>query len=337
MFSRSFLACSRFFFSSEAARSLAISERFSSSAVCFSASSNDFASASALFLSSRSILLHAPEGLRPVEALVGQVLDELVELLQRRLHLRALLALAQLLRRLLEQLDVVRGHLHRVDGGRMRRRGRRLHGHVEERDRGDARGGRGGAQEVARERDGGGVARVEALGVRAGVVDGDLHERGPLLRRLERERVGEPALEAVVLVEGDGARAGREAAKHREGHGGDDHRRRAREDLPGVPVRERGGQDLADGERPGGDGERDRQRRGQDAEGPREPQAKLDHGGRPPDVPKLLSAEIAHVSCRSCAATRTARSAPARDIVPADGWRARKFLARGPGERTQAR
>ena len=88
------------------------------------ASSSAFASASAPLQQLALELLHPPEGLGPVEALVGDVLDELVELVDGRLHLRALVLLLQLLRRVAEELDVVGRHRQRVDLLLLRRRRR---------------------------------------------------------------------------------------------------------------------------------------------------------------------------------------------------------------------
>ncbi len=78
---------------------------------------------------------------------------------------------------------------------------------------------------------------------------------------------------------------------------------------------------------PAADGQRERQRRREDAEAPREPQSQLHQGGRAPDLPKLLCAEIAHVRCGSPAGAADRGGPPrARVIVPADGPGARKFL-----------
>jgi hypothetical protein len=143
--------------------------------------------------------LHAAEGFGPVEALVGDVVDELVELLDGGLRIVALIFLLQLLEKVLHVLEIVGGHLHRVDGGRVGHRD--VVANLEQEDDHEKPSETHRRSQRSRHRQTDGGARLRLRHGLHRVLDGGVHEGCALGRRAKREGAGEAIVKPVEPVE----------------------------------------------------------------------------------------------------------------------------------------
>ena len=101
--------------------------------------------------------LHPPKGLGSIETPARDVVDEPVELVDRRLGLVARVLLLHLLEKVFDVVEIVRGHLDGIDGLRVGER--RVPAHLEEQDGDERRGEGGGRRAGARPDDGDGEPR----------------------------------------------------------------------------------------------------------------------------------------------------------------------------------
>ncbi len=166
--------------------------------------------------------LHAAEGLGAVEALVGEVVDELVELLDRRLRVVALIALLQLLEKVFHVVEIVGRHLDRLDGVRVGDRDMRAHLEQADHDQYAEKPAR--RQQRARHRDGHGLPRVRTARSLDAVLDRGLHERRALGLGARGERHGarQSVVQTVEPIERLGPGLRREPPRPRRRRDGED-------------------------------------------------------------------------------------------------------------------
>jgi hypothetical protein len=181
--------------------------------------SSAFFISSPIFSSCSSSDFLSTERLGPIEALVGDVVDELVELVDGRLGVVALVLLFQLLEKVLHVLQIVGSHLHGVDHRRVRHRD--VVAHLEEEDtREEPREAHRRAERPRHGQTDGGPRLRLGYGEHR-VLDGGVHEGGALRGRAEREGAGESIVKPVEAVERPRTRSVRQPPRpshHRRDH-----------------------------------------------------------------------------------------------------------------------
>ncbi len=157
--------------------------------------------------------LHPPKGLGSIETAAGDVVDEPVELVDRRFGLVARVLLLHLLEKIFDVVEIVRSHLDGIDRLRVREGG--VPANLEKQDADERRREHGRHRAVARPADGNGEARPGSRRDGHRVFDRRVH-KGSAGRHLgERERVGEAVVECVKSVEPPSPRPLRQAPRPR--------------------------------------------------------------------------------------------------------------------------
>ncbi len=145
--------------------------------------------------------LHPAKGLGAIEPRARDVVDQPVELVDRRLGLvaRVLLRRLDLLEEIFDVVEIVRSHVDRID--RLRVRDRRVRMHLEERHADEGGGEPDGDRAIARPPDRDGEPGTDVRRERHRVLDGSIHERRARRGLCERQGIGEAVVEGVEPIE----------------------------------------------------------------------------------------------------------------------------------------